>query len=436
MDVRVFFISKGDTKQLSKEFNDELSEIRLKYQSGGFKGFTIDPLGASELVDLLGEQERRERQINDTLPIVYDRNKASLIEYSAHKLQGVICTVRGKDIAKLIQGDRANSVFDLNLRRFYGIDKGKVNPDIARTAMDSDDSHRFWFFNNGITIVCDKCEFSRDPDTPHVKLTNLQIVNGYQTSMTLSSIYQNGQVQDDVEVLVKIFQTSDEHFVSRVVMTTNNQNAINSRDLRANDGIQEDYQRAFHEIYGLRYEKKPREFKGLTRDEIKQVISNEKIAQAYLAIVKKKPTIARTQKYRIWDSDLYSQLFPETTVEKHLLAFYVYDFCLKQKRQALETWKHDPIRYSIISYGVFHLARVLAFRYTELENWEDLAQTNRWIEEVRSQPDRLSKHYNPAITLIKNLIKKKPEWVENINNVFKASDIESAINRELHKKVR
>jgi hypothetical protein len=30
-------------------------------------------------------------------------------------------------------------------------------------------------------------------------------------------------------------------------------------------------------------------------------------------------------------------------------------------------------------------------------------------------------------------MKKRPEWIENINNVFKAGDIEGAINAELHK---
>ena len=37
------------------------------------------------------------------------------------------------------------------------------------------------------------------------------------------------------------------------------------------------------------------------------------------------------------------------------------------------------------------------------------------------------------MTLIQRIIKKKSEWTENINNVFKAANIESVINKELHK---
>jgi hypothetical protein len=430
--TRVFFVTKGNTHSLSKEFIDEMNEIRAKYEAGGFGHFEISALGSSELVAILAEQERRLREINDTLPIVYDRHKPSFIRYSSHGMSGYICTVKGSEVARLVGGDRDKAIFDLNLRRFYGAEKGRVNPSIAATSSNRNESHMFWFFNNGITIVCDRCQVVDDPDNAHLKLTNLQIVNGCQTSMTLAAIAQQGTLQDDVEVLAKIFETSDEKFVSRVVLTTNNQNAISSRDLKANDQIQEDYQRAFSQLYGLRYERKPREFKGLSREESKTVVSNEKIAQAYLAIVKKKPTIARTQKYRIWDDEWYQQIFPEVRIEKHVLAYSIYDYCLKAKRESLARWQDDPIRYSVVSYGVFHLARVLAFRYTGKEDWNAPNETKAWIAELLKNPGMLNRHYKSSVTLLYGLIKKKPAWMENINNVFKANDIEGAINKALH----
>jgi len=433
MVIRVFFVTKGDVNKLSKEFSDEMQEIRSKYVSGGFREFQISALGAWELVELLGEQERKQRQVDDKLPILYDRNKPSYVRYSTQEMNGYICTAQGSEIARLVSGEREQTVFDLNLRRFYGPERGRVNPGIAATASNRNESHRFWFFNNGITLVCDRCQVVDDPDDAHVKLTNLQIVNGCQTSMTLASMAQEGRLQENVEVLVKIFETTNDAFVRKVVFTTNNQNAISSRDLKANDPIQEDYQRAFDELYNLRYERKPREFKGLSREESRSVISNERMAQAYLAIVKKKPTIARTQKYRVWDEEWYRQLFPQATIEKHVLAYLVYEYCLRAKKGALAKWESDPIRYSIVSYGVFHLARVVAYKYTKKENWDDPDETNKWVRALRRKPATLNKHYRASVTLIRRLVKRKSEWMENINNVFKAGDIEGAINRELHK---
>ena len=162
------------------------------------------------------------------------------------------------------------------------------------------------------------------------------------------------------------------------------------------------------------------------------MVSNEKVAQAYLAIVKKKPTIARAQKYRIWEDEWYRQLFPPTTIEKHVLAYLIYNYCLKAKKDALDKWQNDAIRYSVVSYGVFHLARVLAFKYTAREDWDDPTKTSAWIQEIRARPATLNRHYGVSVTVIQQLIKRKPEWMENINNVFKAVDIEGAINKALH----
>lgn len=433
MRIRIIFVTKGVTDSLSREFQSELYELRAKYTDGVFEECSVDPIGTTELVDMLAAQERSMKQINEELPILYDRNKPSYIQYRSSGLSGLVCTVRASDIVQLVSGDREDAVFDLNLRRFYGLKRGRVNPDIAATAASEDEAALFWFFNNGITLVCDRCDVVDDPDNTHLKLTNLQVVNGCQTTMSLATMAREGRLQDNVEVLVKVFQTTDPGFVGRVVLTTNNQNAISSRDLKANDPIQLDYQRAFDQLYGLLYERKPREFSGLTRAAASAVIGNEKVAQAYQAIVRKKPTMARTQKYRIWDSDNYSLLFPNVTVEKHVLAYFIYAFCLEQKREFLKKWQNDPVRYAIVSYGVFHLARVLAFRFTQKENWDDFEETSEWIAAARSTPSPLRRHYRSSVTLIKNLIAKRPEWLENINNVFKASEIEGAINRELHK---
>ena len=429
LSVRVFFVTKGDTRRLSTDFRQELGAIKAKYSPAGFRNFTIEPLGDSELVDQLELHEKASKRIDDKVEISYDRHIPSYIEYSAAGVRGYICSVPAREIARLVTGDREKFIFDLNLRRFYGAEKGRVNPDIASTCVSETEGSKFWFFNNGVTIVCEAGEVIADADSPRLKLTNVQIVNGCQTSMTLQSMYAEGKLRDDVNVLVKAFVTNDPTFVSRIVLTTNNQNAISSRDLWANDRAQQDYQRAFHDFYGYFFERKKNEFKNLTAEETKKLINNEKVGQAFLAIVKKRPTTARTQKYRIWQQDLYRDVFPDSSVERHLLAYLIYSYCQKQKRSALKKWSDDDVRYSIVSYGVFHLARIVARRFTGKEDWNDVNQTRKWISQIETDASVLKRHYDASITLLKNLIKRRPEWLENVNNVFKAADIESAINR-------
>jgi hypothetical protein len=47
---------------------------------------------------------------------------------------------------------------------------------------------------------------------------------------------------------------------------------------------------------------------------------------------------------------------------------------------------------------------------------------------IWQQGTPLRRHYGPSVTLLKNLIQTRSDWTENVNNVFKAADIEKAIN--------
>src|SRR5262249_39781363 len=147
---------------------------------------------------------------------------------------------------------------DLNIRRFLGT-RGGVNADILRTCTDLQSSYEFWFLNNGITMICDSLDAVTDPDNPHIKLTNTQIVNGCQTATTLALAQREGQLAADVRVMVRIYETTNTDLVDKIVLTTNSQNQISSRDLRANDTIQVDIEKACT-IYGFHYERKLRQF--------------------------------------------------------------------------------------------------------------------------------------------------------------------------------
>ena len=165
--------------------------------------------------------------------------------------------------------------------------------------------------------------------------------------------------------LVKAFITNDPAFASRIVLTTNNQNAISSRDLWANDSTQQDYQRAFRELYNYYYERKQNEFKALDSAKAGRLISNEKVGQAFLAAVKKRPTTARTQKYRYGNKICTEKVFPNTSVERHLLAYLIYSFCKGERRPPLqngETMMSVIVSCHTVSFTSLGLSRVRDLR--------------------------------------------------------------------------
>ena len=158
-----------------------------------------------------------------------------------------MCTTTAKEIGRIVNDDSIGSIFDSNIRRFLGT-RGAVNTDIKATCTSPQSSYLFWFLNNGLTAVCDGFDAVTDPDAPLIKVQNIQIVNGCQTASTLALAEREGGLTPDTRLLFKLYATNDPKLISQIVLTTNNQNKINSRDLRANDTVQMDMEAGFSSV--------------------------------------------------------------------------------------------------------------------------------------------------------------------------------------------
>jgi hypothetical protein len=315
ISINVFFITKGNTEDLSVEFLSEYSKLRQLYENAGYKNFDFEIIGAIELVDYLNKTESNSRLVKEKININYDLNKPSILESPVtDNLKGAIVTVPASEIARVVKNDVNGVIFDKNIRKYLG-KNGKINNNILSTCSDLIKSKYFWFLNNGITIVCDSYDINKDADMPSVTIENLQIVNGCQTSETLKHAFEEGILQEKTAVLVKIFATKDPLLMDGITISTNNQNSINNRDLKANDQIQIDLQIAFFEKFQLFYERKRNEFKNNNLIERTKVIKNEKVAQAFLSLGRKKPSLARDKVSKIFSEDkIYKEIFDNADI--------------------------------------------------------------------------------------------------------------------------
>jgi len=289
--VRVYHVTNGDKSSLSREYLEEAKALKDKYDSVGFGFFTFDQMGAHELIEVLNEGVKAKRKIDLELPILYDINRASVMEFTQGGTKSFVCTVEGTELAKAASTTPRDSIFDLNVRPYYGT-KGQVNKDIWDTCTGPE-SERFWFLNNGVTMVCDTYDFTRDPDNPILKIKNAQIVNGCQTTVTLREAHEKGELDKHVNILLRVYSTDNPNLVEKITLTTNNQNRITDRDLRANDPVQRDIERIMSEKYDHFYERKNKQQKNLKGPAKKMVVPSPKAAQAYLAVVRAKPANAR-----------------------------------------------------------------------------------------------------------------------------------------------
>lgn len=137
-----------------------------------------------------------------------------------------------------------SQLFDLNIRNPLG--RTLTNNELIDTLVD--EPYNFWYFNNGITVLCDSLapayKSMRAPHTGPVTLTvsNASIVNGAQTVNAISEAMAKDDVADDVAsalVSVRVIATGGaSDFAGRTTKATNRQNRVESRDFITLDPVQ------------------------------------------------------------------------------------------------------------------------------------------------------------------------------------------------------
>ena len=292
---------------------------------GKFKYFNVNHHSLDSIVEMFVEKENT--KINNQIQVVdkdyFDRTDGSI--------RGLICTVEANEVISLIANPEDptsvnKEIFNDNVR-VYLSKKNKINRKIIETAL-SEESPLFWYLNNGITITCDSFTYPKGKRAPVVELSNIQIVNGGQTS---NALFEASQISperlEDVLILVRIIETKSQSVSLSIAESTNSQTPIKSRDLRSNDDVQKKLEEAF-EGMGLFYERKLKQHadrpKALRIDALSA-------GQAFLAYSEELPEVAKKDRGRIF-SDLYDQIFTDELLADHLL-------CSHQLLNAIETQK-------------------------------------------------------------------------------------------------
>lgn len=431
--VHVRYVTNGVTAAISDEFKQELTSIRNEYDTDTFEAFSIEALGCDELVALSKTQERQSKRVDAEIRIKYDTNNPSLIKYYSQDLKGIVCTIPAQEIARLVNENADGSIFDLNIRRFLGT-RGGVNKDILNTCTQKEDSYEFWFLNNGITVVCDHFDPVTDPDNPHVKLRNMQIVNGCQTATTIALAQREGTLAADVRVLARIYETNDPELVSRIVLTTNNQNKISSRDLRANEPAQIDMEEGFR-IHGYFYERKPRQFDDQQLD-VTRLFTNEAVAQWYLAIVLKNPADARGRKYKVW-GELHPAIFSGARIEPFIISALLGRRVVTWLRSSTHLQSSNDVARMLARRGTFHIGRIAAYLWRKGDRWQlDEGALQQQIKDLEGSNDVLNGVFEEAFQVLLKTVTATEFYSIDIDRALKSSALDQDIDNVLYKGTR
>lgn len=423
--VNVYYCTLGDADRIPREAREQSDTLIAEYNKLFNDKFNFKFIGAQSLYDLIQQRERNDKVVSEKISYEFHQDAANMLDYYIKDFNGVICSVRGEEIARLVENNGDN-LFEANIRKFLG--DNKVNMAILDTCKSESNSQFFWFFNNGITIVCEDFKVLRNPKNPHIEVRNAQIVNGCQTATTLFNAWRNGELNEDTRVLVKIFSAKNESFVNKITEATNNQTAISTRDLRANDRVQILIENYLKEKYGYYYERKRNQYRDRKIGRNK-IVNNEKVAQAFLAIGKKRPSVAKTSKARLFSEEFYEDVF-SAPIEHLLISYKIVEFADQEKKQK----EKDETKYSLKIYGFLHIARMIAFYLFGSEDFPPTLKIDEHIKKIEQKTKTLKALYKKSFDkLLKQIqIKQKRGELESLNNFFKTTDAETLVNNILH----
>lgn len=252
------------------------------------------------------------------------RSEGVIRRYDPEKeIESWVFSMSGEDVGQ-IYAKTGSRLFARNVRGYLGENKevNKAMEDTIRTRPGY-----FWYFNNGVTIVCDRAERKGQGGQDYLHVDRPQVINGQQTTRTLEKAHA-----DHASVLVRVISVSRdpgddqeyERLVSRIVRATNWQNAITASDLVSNDQVQVFLERELRK-QGYQYLRKRQ-----TKSEARRIYGNqslyqikkEELAQA-VAACEFDPVVVRLGKEGLFEEKYYRSLFNSRSLHFYLSRYWL-----------------------------------------------------------------------------------------------------------------
>lgn len=241
------------------------------------------------------------------------------------KIESWVVPVAVDQIARMYESAGIR-LFARNVRGFLG--DTQINRNMKRT-LDKEPEF-FWYYNNGVTIVCDSAEQVSRSGNKVLRLVNPQVINGQQTTRTL---HEYASMRGKATVLVRIISVPREteqdaqrfeNLISRIVAATNWQNAIRQSDLMANDRRQIEIERNLRKLdyQYLRKRQSKGEAKRNAGVKHRFIITKEELAQI-VAACDMDPLVVRAGKEQLFEEQYYGAVFPKSDPDYFLPRYWL-----------------------------------------------------------------------------------------------------------------
>lgn len=265
---------------------------------------------------IVGVLQRR-KSVDDNLRL---QGKAVIEEFNYRRV--LIGKVPVTEIAALFSR-HDDLLLERNIRRYLGLHANRVNSAIHDTLLSAEKRPDFYFYNNGITMICRKFRHNAlQGENYQLQIEGMQIINGGQTCKTIQQTLNQPALSGDfggVFVLLRLYELADseQDFVREITYATNSQNPVDLRDLRSNDDIQRQLEIGMADL-GYTY-KRQREDSGSGPTVITASIG----AEATLAIWRRMPQQAKFRRKEHFGK-LYPVIFQGVQAAHVVLAVLIF----------------------------------------------------------------------------------------------------------------
>lgn len=321
------------------------------------------------------------------------------IKEKSNTSKSFIVTIPSENLIDLYQ-KYGEILFARNVREFL---KETKNANQAMKKTLKNRPEMFWYFNNGITIICEKASY--DSEGACIKVTNPQIINGGQTTRM---IY--GTKVKTAEVLARIIEIPEDEkgreMVHDVIVANNTQSPVKWIDLRSNHPYQVALQREMEKV-GYFYQRKQNEYERKLKENgyyinsccQQGMIQNDILSQVIVAI-KKNPYEAKAGIESIFEHKFMDVFENWSFVYDYILPYQIHD--IFKKNCDLRNLRKIDGRFSEESANAYKHAKWHAL-HLFFEYGKILDKSESWKKSVS---DELKDNESDIYGVISNLAAK------------------------------
>jgi hypothetical protein len=238
------------------------------------------------------------------------------------------------EVARIMDahGDR---LLDRNIRRYLGLHGNRVNEAIQRTLTDAQERPNFFFYNNGVTLICERFDFNALQSENHiVRVEGLQIINGGQTSKTIQATFAVRKQlfplgAEDAHVLVRLYQVPRDAgpSVQTITYAINSQNPVDLKDLRSGDERQKKLEMSMRDL-GFDYRRQRADGAMTTKD-----ISVGTAAEAVLSVWCERPQRAKFRQGELFGKSYEDIFTAELTAAQVVIAVLLFRIAENKRKR-------------------------------------------------------------------------------------------------------